>query len=147
VLFMGHNADGRSIIGAAHAGWKGALNGILDETVVMMRRSGALKESITACIGPCITQDSYEVSQEFYDNFVGYDDKNTGLFIPSKKNGHYMFDLPKYCGTRLKAAGVENIILSNIDTYSNENEYFSYRRATHRGEVDYGGQISVIMVK
>ncbi len=147
VLFHGKNAAGEAVIGAAHAGWKGALGGILDETVLMMKRAGALPESVKAMIGPCITQASYEVSQGFYDDFCGYDEENDQFFIPSVKEGHFMFDLPGYCKERLQAAGVSKVVVSGVDTYANEADYFSYRRTTHKGEVDYGGQISVIMIK
>ena len=146
VLFHGKTQQGESVVGAAHAGWKGAIGGILDETVLMMKRAGALPDSIVAAIGPCIAQESYEVGQEFYDHFKSYDEGTIGFFVPSKKDGHFMFDLPRYCVERLAQVGVERVVQSGVDTYANEGDYFSYRRTTHKGEADYGGQISVICV-
>jgi len=147
VLFHGKNAEGKPIIGAAHAGWKGAIGGILEETITMMKRAGAGLNTIHVAIGPTIAQESYEVGAEFYKHFKDYSDRNEKFFIPSKKDDHYMFDLPAYVTHRLTRAGVTNITNANIDTYTNKSNYFSYRRTTHANEPDYGGQISAIMIK
>jgi len=147
ILFRGQNAEGKPVIGAAHSGWKGSIGGIIEETITMMKRAGALPDTITAAIGPTIAQDSYEVGQEFFDHFKAYAERNESFFIPSKKPGHHMFNLPAYVTHRLTEAGIKTILNTNTDTYSNENDYFSYRRTTHAGEPEYGGQISAIMIK
>ncbi len=135
VLFYG---DG--VIGAAHAGWKGALYGVLDNTINAMRALGA--ENISACVGPCIGLQSYEVSQDFKNTVISYN-KDSEQFFNSKNH----FNLPEYCKWRLKSAGVHSVTVINKDTYTNEAEFYSYRRTTHRGESDYGRQISAIMLK
>lgn len=144
VLFSGVKDDGAPVIGAAHAGWKGALGGVLDQTVAKMKELGAVE--IQAAIGPCIAKKSYEISDEFFENFVEADEGNERFFSSARKKGHLMFDLPGYAAMRLSACGVKKVLLSDVDTYSNESEYFSFRRKTHRGESDYGGQLSVIMI-
>ena len=147
VLFHGHKADGSLVIGAAHAGWRGALGGVLDRTIKAMSDLGAEPGTITAAIGPCIAQESYEVSAEFYEEFLRHDPENKSDFILSGKDGHYMFDLPGYGAARLRGCGVRRVILSGVDTYANEDDYFSYRRNTHQNISDYGGQVSVIMIQ
>lgn len=144
VLFMGQAADG-SVIGAAHAGWGGALRGVLGSTVNKMKEMGA--EDIKACIGPCIGKASYEVSDEFAIPFIDEDDANEHFFQSAQREGHLMFDLPGYCAKKLALAGVRDVHILDRDTYSNEEMFFSYRRTTHRKEPDYGRQISVIVIK
>ncbi len=144
VLFYGRSADG-PVIGAAHAGWKGALGSVLENTLQAMRELGA--EHIHASIGPCIQKRSYEVSLDFYENFCRTDENSERFFGGSRKSGRFIFDLPGYCAGRLGLAGVGDVLLFKDDTYSQEHAYFSYRRATHRSEPDYGRQISVIMIK
>ena len=146
VLFRGAKEDGAPVIGAAHAGWKGALGGVLENTVSMMIAQGAVPGSIHAAIGPCIAPESYEVSAAFRATFMEEREENEAFFVPSKREGHAMFDLPSYCAMRLRGAGVEHVHESRVDTYANEDGYFSYRRSTHRSEPDYGGQISAIMI-
>ena len=135
------------MIGAAHAGWRGAFSGVLEATVDKMTREyGANINSIRAAIGPCINKKSYEVSDEFYKNFLKVSEDNERFFKAGRKAGHHMFDLPGYCASRLKDRGVGQIYISDADTCANEVDFYSYRRATLRGEQDYGRQISVIAI-
>ncbi len=145
VLFCGNKKDGSPVIGAAHAGSNGALKGVLENTVEAMKNLGAL--DIKACIGPCISKSSYEVQNDFMNKFMDESKGSARFFQATSKNGYVMFDLSGYCAWRLSRAGLENISSIDIDTYENEGEFFSYRRATHRGEKDYGRQISVICIK
>lgn len=147
VLFSGRDADGAPVIGAAHAGWGGAFGGVLEETVAKMIELGAQKDTIEAAIGPCIGQESYEVGAEFVERFIEADPANERFFIPSKRDGFMMFDLPGYCKQRLENAGVRKVCVKGLDTYFNEEDFFSYRRATHRSEPDYGRQVSVIAIR
>lgn len=135
------------VIGAAHAGWKGALGGVLEATIAAMEKLGAQKERIRAAIGPCISQQNYEVGFDFRDRFL----EQGGLrmrkfFVPSGEEGRYRFDLEGYAAHRLAQAGVEMVERMGVCTYPPENGFFSYRRATHRGEPDYGRQISSILI-
>ena len=131
------------VIGAAHAGWKGALAGVLGNVVAAMGDLGAHPERITAAIGPAIAQPSYEVDQAFRDRFVGVDGANDRFFSAGAK-ARYQFNLPGYVTARLEAAGVTMIDNLALDTYADEERFYSYRRATHRGEAQYGRQISLI---
>ncbi|PCJ99887.1 MAG: hypothetical protein COA45_03475 [Zetaproteobacteria bacterium] len=146
VLFSGHKENGAPVIGAAHAGWKGALGGVLGNVVNAMEHLGASRESIRACVGPCISKSSYEVSADFITPFIEAHEESERFFFSGSKAGHAMFDLPGYCAWRLFYAGVKNISLLDKDTYSDET-LFSYRRATHRNETEYGRQISVICIR
>ena len=128
------------IIGAAHAGWRGAHGGVLENTVAAMEKLGASAQRIVAAIGPAIAQASYEVDARFRENF-GPDDE--ALFLPGRA-GHWQFDLEGYAAARLRAAGVGTIEALGLDTYPDEDRFFSYRRATHRGEPTYGRQFSLI---
>ncbi len=147
VLFYGEKSDGSPVIGAAHAGWGGALKGVLEETLSQMKALGATSESLKACIGPCIGQSSYEVQDDFADALYQEDDENERFFKPGKRSGHLMFDLAGYCAFKLYKQGMKDVFIKDLDTYFNEEEFFSYRRATHRSEKDYGRQISVITIK
>lgn len=147
VLFSGKKADGAAVIGAAHAGWKGAIGGALDSTVQKMVQIGAEINSITACIGPCIAQGSYEVTEDFFTPFEKEDPENERFFMAARREGHLMFDLAGYCAFRLAKLGLKNVFIKDLDTYFNEEDFFSYRRATHRDEKDYGRQISLILIK
>ena len=131
------------IIGGAHAGWKGAFGGILENTVDEMKKLGA--KNIVAAIGPTIRQASYEVDSTFRDRFINDNSLNSQFFIPSSKEGHYMFDLPSYVKSRLAKLGLVAIDDVGIDTYPEENDLFSYRRTCHKGEADYGRNLSVIV--
>lgn len=138
-------ADPRnSVIGAAHAGWKGAMSGVLEATLDAMEALGAQRADITAVLGPTISQAAYEVGPEFVANFHGADADNARFFRPSNRDDHAMFDLPAYIGARLQQAGVGVFADLGLCTYGDEARFFSYRRKTHRGEADYGRLISAI---
>jgi YfiH family protein len=134
------------VVGAAHAGWKGALHGVLENTIAAMERLGAARGRILASLGPSIGRENYEVGPEFVARFVEADSGFERYFSPSQKPGHAMFDLPGLTTQRLADAGVtaENL---DICTYPDEERFFSYRRTTHRQEPDYGRQISAIMIR
>lgn len=134
-----------SVIGAAHAGWKGACGGILDNTVSQMQGLGA--KNIHAVIGPTIRQKSYEVGAEFLERFISFDKNNDRFFIPSVKEGHFMFDLPAYVKARLLKIGVISVSDMGNDTCSEEEDFFSYRRCCLRAEGDYGRNLSAIAIK
>jgi len=142
VLFADTTAE---IIGAAHAGWKGAVGGVLENTIQAMEDLGAEREDIRAVIGPCIAQSSYEVGAEFIARFTAAEQAQ--FFIPSNRAGHALFDLPSYVAMRLSAAGLQQVALLAMDTCTNEENFFSYRRSTLRGEPDYGRHISCIVLK
>jgi polyphenol oxidase len=140
-------ADQRArVIGAAHAGWKGALTGVVDATVTAMERLGARRNDIVAALGPCIGYRSYEVGPEFVATFGGAGDDTARYFAPSRRAGHSMFDLNAYIGERAERAGVGGFEDLRLDTYADERRFFSYRRATHRKELDYGRLLSVIVM-
>lgn len=147
VLFYGFKGDGAPVIGAAHAGWGGALRGVLKSTVEEMVRLGAVHDNIVACVGPCIAQVSYEVGEDFAVPFLEESKECEVFFAPSKNAGHLMFDLAGYDAFKLYRAGVRKVFVKELDTYFNEEDFFSYRRTTHRSEQDYGRQISVIMIQ
>ncbi|MGI9371268.1 MAG: peptidoglycan editing factor PgeF [Hyphomicrobiales bacterium] len=136
--------DDAGVIGAAHAGWKGAIGGVTDETISSMEALGARRENIAAAIGPTISQKAYEVGPEYHMRFVEDEAGNARFFVPSEKDGHYMFDLPGYVEMRLKRAGLTQVENTNLCTYADEARFFSYRRTTHRGEPDYGRQLTAI---
>jgi YfiH family protein len=140
VLFADREAG---VVGAAHAGWKGALGGVTDATVAAMERLGARRERIVAAIGPCIARASYEVDGGFLRTFAAADAANERFFADAR-DGHHQFDLEAYVAHRLAVAGLTRIEALGLDTYADEARFFSFRRATHRGEADYGRQISVI---
>ncbi len=144
VLF--HDAK-NGVIGACHAGWRGALAGITSSTTQKMLESGAQLENIEAIVGPCIQQVSYEVDSNFYQSFLAEDAQNRTFFIDSSKAGHYMFDLPGYLIKKLKADGIKIIINSAIDTLKEEDKFFSYRRNTLRNTKLDGYVLSVIGLK
>jgi len=140
VLFADQEAR---VIGAAHAGWKGAIGGVTDSTVAAMERLGAKAERIVAAIGPCIAQQSYEVDESFRDRFLAAHPANTEFFLPGRV-GHYQFDLEGYVAARLRAVGVGRVETVAEDTYAQPERFYSFRRATHRGEASYGRQFSLI---
>jgi YfiH family protein len=141
-------ADGKSgIIGAAHAGWKGALGDVLENTVAAMVKLGAKKSKIVAAIGPSIGHRNYEVGPEFPAPFLAEAHENADFFAPSpSKPDHHLFDLPGYISRKLARLGVHEVTRVPADTLRDETRFFSYRRTTLRGEADYGRQISVIML-
>jgi YfiH family protein len=134
------------VIGAAHAGWGGALVGVTDSVVASMERLGAKRERITAAIGPCISLRSYEVGPEFKPRFLTGDPRNERFFAPSSRAGHWQFDLPAYVAHRLRQSGIGEVETIPVCTYVHEADFFSYRRTTHRKEADYGRQLSAIML-
>lgn len=140
VLFADREAG---VIGAAHAGWKGALAGITDATLAAMESLGASRVNIAAAIGPCIGRASYEVDDAFVERFTADDPANERFFVAGKP-GHATFDIAAYVAARLAAAGVARIAIGGQDTYALQQDYFSYRRACHQGENSYGRQLSVI---
>lgn len=135
------------IVAAAHAGWKGAVGGVLEATIEEMKKRGANPQDIVAAIGPCIGPASYEVGGDFDKPFLEQDKGNARFFRKAERPGHLMFDMPAYITSRLKAAGIAEIHDTKQDTLADEARYFSFRRATLRGEPDYGRQISVIAIK
>ena len=142
VLFADHRAV---VVGAAHAGWRGALAGVTDATIEAMELLGARREHIHAAVGPCIAQPSYEVDEAFRARFVHADPDNERFFVAGPA-GKPHFDLEAYVVHRLIAAGIDEIEALNLDTYDNPDRFFSFRRATHRGEGDYGRQLSAIAI-
>lgn len=144
VLFADPSAG---VIGAAHAGWKGALTGITTRTLDLMESQGADRRRITAVIGPMISRAAYEVGPEFPARFTEQDPANARYFTPSTRHGHAMFDLPAYLSDRLRTEGVGQVINLSLCTFSDERRFFSYRRATHRQEKDYGRLISAIALQ
>jgi len=135
------------IIAAAHSGWKGTATGIIQNTIEKMVEMGADKKNITASIGPSIQQESYEVDLDFKNNFQNLVKNSERFFVPSSNRNHYLFDLPHCVENILQENGIDNISNLKIDTYSNNDLFYSYRRATHKNENDYGRQISVISIK
>ena len=132
------------VIGAAHAGWGGAIAGVTEAVIAAMVKLDARVERIRAAIGPCISRSAYEVGPEFEARFVGDHPENRRFFSPSRRVDHWQFDLPAYVAHRLTAAGVEKVESLAICTYAREDDFFSYRRTTHRKEPDYGRQLSTI---
>jgi len=131
------------VVGAAHAGWKGAFGGVVEATVAAMEKLGARRERIAAAIGPCIAQASYEVDESFRERFMAADADHAVYFAPGRP-GHWQFALEGFVSARLADAGVGRVEPLHLDTYLNENRFFSFRRATHRKEPDYGRQMSLI---
>lgn len=134
------------VIGAAHAGWKGAIGGVTDATITAMEALGADRNRIVAAVGPCIGRASYEVRDEFALNFAAHDPANE-RFFSGGKTGHQFFDIEGYVTHRLATAGITRIDAMGLDTVSDPDRFFSYRRATLNGEPDYGRQISLIGMK
>ena len=140
VLLADHAAG---VVGAAHAGWKGALGGVIANTVAAMERLGARRAAIAAAIGPCIAQASYEVDDGFRARFLAADAENA-RFFDAGWPGHWQFALEAYVAGRLSAAGIGSITPLGLDTYADAGRFFSFRRATHRDEADYGRQLALI---
>ncbi len=138
-------ADARArVVGACHAGWKGAFTGVLESTLDAMEALGAKRDQITAVLGPTIGAASYEVGPEFVARFGDADADYLRFFAPAPRDGHAMFDLPDFIGLRLQKAGVGRFENLGLDTYADPARFFSYRRTTHRGEPDYGRLVSAI---
>jgi len=143
VLFA--DADAR-VIGATHAGWRGAFGGVLEATIAAMEKLGADRSRIVAALGPMIRQDNYEVGGEFVRNFIAQDKANERFFKSARRDGHAMFDLPGYVAHRLARARVAQVEDLGLCTYADPARFFSYRRSTHRAEPDYGRHINSIML-
>ncbi len=133
------------VVGAAHAGWRGARAGILESAIAAMETRGARRERIVATLGPTISQRNYEVGPELVSSFLADEPANARFFRPSQREGHSLFDLPGYIVARLAAAGVAAASL-DLCTYADPERFFSFRRTTHRGEADYGRQLSAIVL-
>jgi YfiH family protein len=131
------------VVGAAHAGWKGALAGVTDATLLAMETLGAHRDRIAAAVGPCIARASYEVDDAFLARFAAADPANERFFADGRA-GHQQFDLEAYVAHRLANAGVGRVAMLGEDTYAQPARFFSFRRATHRGEPSYGRQIAII---
>lgn len=144
VLFA--DAEAR-VIGAAHAGWKGAISGVLESTIEAMEALGARRAAIRAAVGPCISQENYEVGPEFRDRFIAADSQTARFFIPSDRPEHFRFALESYVKARLGPMALASVEALGLCTYAADADYFSFRRATHRGEKDYGRQISTILLR
>ncbi len=140
-------ADGEArVIGAAHAGWRGASGGILEAVVDAMESLGARRSRIVAAVGPCIAWKSYEVGPEFPAPLLSENPDNAVFFVPARREGHFLFDLPGYAARRLGRAEVGTVVRSPHDTLAEEDRFFSYRRTTLRGEADYGRGLSAIVL-
>lgn len=135
-----------TVVAAAHAGWRGAVGGVLENTVEKMVALGAKKKNIVAAIGPCIGQRSYEVGADFAAPFLAETPENRDFFAPARREGHLLFDLPGYVSRKLARVGVIEVTRVPADTCRDEARFFSYRRTTLRGEGDYGRQLSVILL-
>jgi len=132
------------VIAAAHAGWRGALNGVVEATVAAMERLGAARGEIRAAIGPMIRQANYEVGPDLLARFEAADPASTRFFAPAKRDGHAVFDLAGYIAARLNRAAIGGVEDLGLCTYADPDRFFSYRRTTHRGEADYGRHVNAI---
>jgi len=132
------------VAGAAHAGWRGAVAGVIEQTVVAMVRLGADPAAVVAAIGPCIAQRSYEVGADLRDAVLAQDRGNVRFFIDGRREARWQFDLAGYCAARLAAAGVRTVSVLDVDTAADEAAFFSHRRRTLAGGGPIGHQISVI---
>ncbi|EJF89186.1 peptidoglycan editing factor PgeF [Bartonella tamiae] len=143
ILFADPN---KKIIACAHAGWRGALNGIIENTIQNMEKLGSKRANIIAILGPCIGPKNYEINEEFRQNFLEERTTNTKFFVGTSSPTHYLFNLWAFILERLKEAGVQAECVE-MCTYEDETRFYSYRRKTHRNESDYGRQMSVIMLE
>ena len=143
LLFVDANSG---VIGAAHAGWRGAIGGVIENTIEAMGKLGAGRDNIHAAIGPCIWQSSYEVGPEFIATFVADDEANQNYFVSSSRSNHFMFDLPAYVTARLRKNGINSIAPSPADTCADEARFFSYRRNCLQGEKAMSGSLISVIV-
>ncbi|HEY8384368.1 MAG TPA: peptidoglycan editing factor PgeF [Microvirga sp.] len=132
------------VVGAAHAGWRGALTGVMEATLDAMEGLGARRDTIVAVLGPMISQEAYEVGPDLIARFTQADPENERFFAPNGREGHAQFDLPGYIGMRLSRAGIGEFANLGLCTYGDEERFYSFRRTTHRKEPDYGRLISAI---
>ncbi len=137
----------KKIIGAAHAGWRGALAGIVESTVAEMEKRGAKRENIVAAIGPCIGKNSYEIGEDFFEQFMNSSELNNCYFEVNEKSCNRHFDLAGYVRGRLEEAGIATVWVSGEDTYADPERYYSARRMLHAGEAGYGRLISAIVLE
>jgi YfiH family protein len=135
------------VVGAAHAGWKGALTGVIESTIRAMEGLGASRARIVAAMGPMIRQPNYEVGAEFVARFAADAPANGRFFVPSRRAGHALFDLAGYIRSRLEGAGIGAIDDLGLCTYAEETRFYSYRRSVHRGEPDYGRHVHAIVLE
>jgi len=141
-------ADGEArVIGAAHAGWRGAFTGVIEATLAAMEKLGASRDNISVALGPSIRQPNYEVGPEFVARFLAADMDNTRFFTDAGREGHAMFDLAGYIASRIALAGVSNFEDLELCTYAEPERFFSFRRATHQNEPDYGRHINAIALE
>jgi hypothetical protein len=134
------------VVGAAHAGWRGALAGVAEATVEAMERLGAKRSQIRAALGPMIRQDNYEVGPDLIARFAAEDSGSEQFFRPAARDGHALFDLAAYIGSRLTRAGIRQVEDLGLCTYADPARFFSFRRSTHRAEADYGRHINAIVL-
>ena len=134
------------VLGAAHAGWRGAFGGVLESTLREMEKLGANRDNIVTALGPMIRQPNYEVSGEFFREFCQVSADNERFFKKGERVDHFMFDLPGYIASRLQLAGVRAIEDCGLCTYAEPDRFYSYRRSTHRGEPDYGRHVNAIVL-
>jgi len=139
--------DRARVIGAAHAGWRGAFTGVIEATLTAMEKLGADRSQITVALGPLIRQQNYEVGQSFVDEFLRSDESHARFFKPASRDGHAMFDLPAFVAERVRQAGVGAFEDLQLCTYADEQRFYSYRRSVHRAEPDYGRHINAIVLK
>ncbi|MBR9972988.1 peptidoglycan editing factor PgeF [Magnetospirillum sulfuroxidans] len=137
----------QGVIGAAHAGWKGAVGGVLENTIARMVELGAKPKNIVGAIGPCIGQRSYEVGPDFPAPFMAESADNADFFAPAARAGHFLFDLPGYVSRKLARSGLVDVTRVPADTCRDQTRFFSYRRTTLAGQPDYGRQVSVIVLE
>ena len=138
-------ADERArVIGAAHAGWRGAFGGVIENTIQAMEKLGADRSNIKASLGPLIRQSNYEVSQDFVDQFVRENESYSRFFAPAGRAGHATFDLPGFIAARIANSGITAFEDLGLCTYADPDRFYSYRRSTHRAEPDYGRHINAI---
>ncbi|MBV1699980.1 MAG: peptidoglycan editing factor PgeF [Hyphomicrobiales bacterium] len=134
------------VIGAAHAGWRGALGGVAEAAIAAMEKLGAERSRIRAALGPMIRQNNYEVGPDLIARFTAQDAASACFFKPAARDGHALFDLAGYIGARLSGAGIEQIEDIGLCTYADAARFFSFRRTTHRGEADYGRHVNAIVL-
>jgi YfiH family protein len=134
------------VIGAAHAGWRGAFSGVIEGTIAAMETLGADRGRISVALGPLIRQDNYEVSQSFVEEFLRADEAYARFFAPAARDGHAMFDLPGFIASRLAQSGVGSFEDIGICTYADPERFYSYRRSVHRSEPDYGRHVNAIVL-
>jgi polyphenol oxidase len=134
------------VIGAAHAGWRGALGGVAEAAIAAMEKLGAERSRIRAALGPMIRQNNYEVGPDLIARFAAQDAASACFFKPAARDGHALFDLAGYIGARLSGAGIEQIEDIGLCTYADAARFFSFRRTTHRGEADYGRHVNAIVL-